>query len=373
MKIDLKIKNKIKLDDLKIGTKKIPPVLQEKVTDPQTYQITITPDDNYNGLSNVVIHGVDYTIDNNIQSENIKEGISILGVNGSYAPSGITELNDCSYLFYKGSRWEEKDKLKTILDIRNASSMFGFIITNNQEIDRVVNLNDFDFSKATDMNSMLEYNQFGSPDNLQGLSGVDVSGLTNERGLDYFFRSFGMSIPLSKDEYMDMRNWNLSPNLHYLNNLFVQFCFNNNNIYDLEIDLRGWDINKIYYLGSTFSNSGFTKINLTDWNSESLRDSSYMFYNSNRLVEVLMPDMENLNGGAKISNMFGGCTSLRKIDIRKFPLINAREGSSYSGNVFTGVPNDCLIIVKDNDNKEWITSRYSNLTNVKTVAELEGE
>ena len=55
---------------------------------PTTSQQTITPSGVHNGLTEVVVDAVDATIDNNIQSGNIKSGVSILGVSGS-----VVELN----------------------------------------------------------------------------------------------------------------------------------------------------------------------------------------------------------------------------------------------------------------------------------------
>lgn len=62
--------------------------LQSKTIDPTTNQQIITPDQpNYNGLSSVTINAVTSNIDNNITVENIRSGVSILGVTGNY--SGI--------------------------------------------------------------------------------------------------------------------------------------------------------------------------------------------------------------------------------------------------------------------------------------------
>lgn len=56
---------------------------QTKSVTPSTSQQTITPDAEYNALSEVVVGAVDSSIDNNIQSSNIKAGVSILDVEGS--------------------------------------------------------------------------------------------------------------------------------------------------------------------------------------------------------------------------------------------------------------------------------------------------
>ena len=40
--------------------------------------------------------------------------------------------------------------------------------------------------------------------------------------------------------------------------------------------------------------------------------------------------------------------------------------------MFKSVPTSCLIIVKDDASKEWMSTNFASWTNVKTVAEYEG-
>lgn len=94
MNIVLTVKKAIKLIDLKLGVKKIEPILQSKVVNPNINEQNITPDTNYNGLSNVVVNGVNSSIDSNIQSGNIKDGVSILGVTGNYKLDGSEYFYD---------------------------------------------------------------------------------------------------------------------------------------------------------------------------------------------------------------------------------------------------------------------------------------
>ena len=71
--------------------------------------------------------------------------------------------------------------------------------------------------------------------------------------------------------------------------------------------------------------------------------------------------------------MFYNCSSLTKLDIRNFDFSNIsidQYQTNYK-NAFYGIPNDCLIIVKDDTQRTWITSKFSNLTNIKTIAEYE--
>lgn len=57
--------------------------LEEKTADPSTSQQVITASAGYDGLKKVTISAVTSDIDSNITAENIKEGVEILGVEGS--------------------------------------------------------------------------------------------------------------------------------------------------------------------------------------------------------------------------------------------------------------------------------------------------
>ena len=61
---------------------------QEKEVTPTIETQVIEPDANYDALSKVTVNGVTNEIDSNIKSENIKSGVSILGVEGN-----VVELN----------------------------------------------------------------------------------------------------------------------------------------------------------------------------------------------------------------------------------------------------------------------------------------
>ena len=61
-------------------------LLESKVVSPSTSQQIIEASQQYDGLSSVTIEAVDASIDENIQSQNIKDGVTILGVEGTYVP-----------------------------------------------------------------------------------------------------------------------------------------------------------------------------------------------------------------------------------------------------------------------------------------------
>lgn len=70
------------------------PNLQAKTVNPSTSQQTVAPDQGKDGLSSVTVNAVTNAIDANIQAGNIKNGVSILGVTGSYNPQPRLQSKD---------------------------------------------------------------------------------------------------------------------------------------------------------------------------------------------------------------------------------------------------------------------------------------
>lgn len=62
-----------------------PPQLQNKTVTPTMSKQTITADSSYDGLGTVTVNAVTAAIDENIVAENIKSGVTILGIAGSYS------------------------------------------------------------------------------------------------------------------------------------------------------------------------------------------------------------------------------------------------------------------------------------------------
>jgi hypothetical protein len=108
----------------------------------------------------------------------------------------------------------------------------------------------------------------------------------------------------------------------------------------------------------------------SQFNTSKVQRMDSMFSECRDLVEL---DLSSFTSESltKTSQMFQKCPMLRKIDIRNMSFANVTSFSDMFGSATDGLANDCLIIVKDNTEKSWITSNFTRLTNVKTVAEYE--
>ena len=83
---------------------KLPPKTQEKEVSPTTEIQEITPDKYYTGLSKVTVSAVTSDIDENIVAGNIKEGVEILGVTGTYEQGYFTSYENNTLVFDNSDR-----------------------------------------------------------------------------------------------------------------------------------------------------------------------------------------------------------------------------------------------------------------------------
>jgi len=129
-------------------------------------------------------------------------------------------------------------------------------------------------------------------------------------------------------------------NVVSMQNVFYNFGRNTN--VSQTLDLKSWDVSKVTTTNAMFYYCEYLRtLDLSTWSPTSLTNAESMFY---------------------------GCRRLAHLDIRNFVFDNI---SNYSSMFYSNQAN-CEIIVKDDTQKTWLTTNFSFLTNVKTVAEYEG-
>ena len=137
--------------------------------------------------------------------------------------------------------------------------------------------------------------------------------------------------------------------------------------FELNEELANLDISNVTNMSHMFQNCGnLTSLDISNFNTSNVTNMNSMFKDLRNLTLLDLSNF-NTNNVTNMSYMFYNCSQLTKLDIRNFIFTKVTNYSS----IFNNIPADCLIIVKDDDAKTWVLARRSDLTNVKTVAELE--
>ena len=132
------------------------------------------------------------------------------------------------------------------------------------------------------------------------------------------------------------------------------------------LDVSGLNTSNTTNMSRMFINcTNLTNLDIRNFVTSKVNNMSYMFYNCRSLTSLDIRNFDTSNV-TDMSYMFYNCKNLTRLDIRNFDFTKVTRYSS----MFSGIPDDCLIIVKDDTAKTWITSKFTTLTNVKTVAEL---
>ena len=128
------------------------------------------------------------------------------------------------------------------------------------------------------------------------------------------------------------------------------------------LDLSSFNTSKVTNMSNMFANSAATTLDLSNFDTSNVTNISSMFASS----AATTIDLSNFDISKATStiSMFEN-SKVTTLDIRNFDFTNV----AYYNDMFRNVSTNCLIIVKDDTAKEWITSKFTTLTNVKTVAE----
>lgn len=145
--------------------------LQDKTITPTVEEQVVFPDDNYNGLNKVTVNAVTNEIDENIKSENIKNGVDILGITGNYVGSKYAP-RFISFYNYSGTELDEEIANLDTSNITNMNYMF-YQCSKLTTLD----LSSFNTSNVNNMSNM--FNNCQKLSNISKLNASKVNSVIN--------------------------------------------------------------------------------------------------------------------------------------------------------------------------------------------------
>ena len=300
---------------------------------------------------------------NYMYSKNLSSIIDVSGLN----TSNVTAMD---YMF-NGAKPTSIDLSNfDTHNVKTMYSMFGEFGKNIENLD----LSNYDTSNVESMGSMFQYTIIKKI-NLSSFNTSKVYSFNNmfygcgsltELDVSNFDTSYALEMNNMFDSCgglteLDLSSWNTS-RLTSINSMFRN-CINL-----ITLNISNWDTSNIKDYGMNNLFAGCKKLvnlNISNWNTSKVKYMNYVFENCEGLTNLDLSNWDT-NNVVAMAAMFRNCTSLTNLDIRKFDFSKV---TTYT-NMFGNVPTDCLIIVKDDTAKTWITSKFTTLTNVKTVAEL---
>ena len=128
----------------------------------------------------------------------------------------------------------------------------------------------------------------------------------------------------------------------------------------IEASFKSSNTSNVIYMDGMFKGcNNLTSLDVGSFDTSNVTNMSDMFWRSS--ATSLDLSSFNTSNVKTMYNMFSGCALLTYLDISSFDFANVMN---YDG-MFERVPDSCEILVKDQKAKDWITSNFPNLTNVK--------
>ena len=277
--------------------------------------------------TNVKVQG-----DEDLLATNIKQGVEIFGVTGSL----------------------EEMTIETKEGINNQEEIITNQETTLEEINQVIN------DKIL-VKEKFKPRYLYNPISFRNYTGTELGHEISMLDTTYFTNMSGMFQYCCNLTTLDLSGWETS-NTTDMYQMFY-YCDKLTNL-----DLSSFNTSKVTKMSSMFGWClNLTELTLSNFDTAKVTaiDSMFQYCRKLTFLDLSSFDTSNITS---MKQMFLDCQKLEHLDIRNFTFDKV---TNYT-NMFVSVPNDCLIIVKSETEKQWLTSRFSNLTNVKTVAELEG-
>ena len=334
------------------------------------------------------------TIDlSNFNTSNVTEMVSMFEgcsnlITLDLSSFNTSKVSNMSYMFYKckSLKMLNISSFDTI-NLKNMGRMFwycssltsldlsNFDTSNVTSMERTfadcsnlvsLNLTNLITNKVVDMSYM--FNSCKSLISID-ISSFNTSNVTNMEGM------FGFC---QKIVTLNLTNFNTSK-VTKMANMF-QDC-----VQLTDLNLTSFDTSNVTDMRGMFQGcKSLTAINLLNFDTSNVTNMWRMFLNCSSLKEL---DLSNFTTSkvTNMANMFYACGSMTKLDLSNFTTVesNLEEMFMYCEkieilniknfdfqnvnnyeNIFKQIKSNVKIIVKDNTQKNWLNTNFSNLTNI---------
>ena len=335
----------------------VTPTNEARTVTPTTSQQTLSVNSGYSGNGTITVNAVTSSIDNNIMTGNIKNGVSILGVTGNY--TGTTPTLTTKNITQNGTYNASSDNADGYSSVTvNVSGGSGVGITREVSANGVYQMpaSNFTFSLPNNATNVGDYGLAYAFRGCVALTNLDLSSLTNVSGsyaLSYaFYNCTGLtSVDLSSlttvngtyamyyafDNCTNLTNLDLS-SLTTISGTYAMYFAFYNCINLTSVDLSSLTTtNDLNVMASTFANcTGLTSLNLSGLTtvkgglgsicSDCTKLSSVNFNNLQTIGE------NNNNGGyGHFSQSFKNCNLLTSITFPNLKSIYCTGTSTSNG------------------------------------------
>ena len=272
---------------------------------PTTAEQTITPTAG-SVFSGGTVRAVTSSIDSNIQPENIKEGVSILGVAGTLSGGGGSDVfivpPEQGFAYSKFTEIPSNYDFREFSNVTDASYLF-YYCSNLTTIPQI------DFSSVTNASRI-----FYTCNNLTTIPQIDFSSVTNASSMFY---KCGKLTTIPQLNLSSVTNANSMFN--YCTSLTTVPSLDLSNATDTSQMFYGCNslktILQLNLSSVTNASSMFydcTSLNTVEGiNFSSVKDTSYLFYNCRSLPTVSKLDTYS---ATSMGYMFSGCTALTTVE-----------------------------------------------------------
>ncbi len=291
---------------------------EQKTVAPTTSAQTVTPTEN-KYFDKVIVEGVTSGIDANIQAENIKKDVSILGVTGTLeegiTPTGTLEIttngthdvtNYASANVNVAGSGGGEDMLQAMVDATNSCYYLCYIYQGSS-----LNLSRLNTTNVTTMKCM-----FSGCANLESLdlSNFDTSNLIE---MEIMF------VNCAKLKSLDLSNFDTS-RITSMYRLFKE-C---NALTSL--NLSSFNTSNVTNMQEMFSGcANLESLDLSSFDTSKVTNVSGMFTNAKKL-ETVTGTIDLYSATNNVSNFVLNCTNLKEIKLKNIKIsLTLGSGSTY--------------------------------------------